>query len=69
MNDGFFDGLTINVEDLWNDHIDLIDYIRDCIAGIDMGDEFDEIVLMKHSRIMDDYIDLISKIDDRNEVG
>ena len=63
--DVFLEDLITDVEEILTQYNDLIDYIGDCIAGIDLGDEFDEMVLIRQNRILYDSVDLISMIDNK----
>ncbi len=65
MSDVFVENLITDVEEILTQYNDLIDYIGDCIAGIDLGDEFDEMVLIRQNRILYDSVDLISMIDNK----
>ena len=68
MSDDFVENLITDVEVILTQYNDLIDYIGDCIAGIDLGDEFDEMVLIRQNRILYDCVDLISMIDNVEEI-
>jgi len=69
MNDDFFDGLTKDVVGLLTQYEETIEYICGCIAGIEVGDEFENVIMMKHHRFFDDYISVVRDIEKIRKVG